>query len=183
LNKTYFKRKVKKVSVTLIKIRTKVRFKMISDVLKASRMNMGFTQEEIAKRVKVAKQTYLKWENGDTEPKASQIKLLAEHLRITADEICSGELYTRYELDDFIMEQMASEAPKDVITLRTWQQIPNHERFINSLREKDLQRRKYDLESAKNNYQELKDIMTPENREKMLEAISEEERKIQDLSK
>ncbi|EWS66814.1 hypothetical protein JS84_21115 [Vibrio vulnificus] len=155
---------------------------MISDVLKASRMNMGFTQEEIAKRVKVAKQTYLKWENGDTEPKASQIKLLAENLRVTADEICNGELYTRYDLDDFIMEQMASEAPKDVITLRTWQQIPNHEKFINSLREKDLQRRKYDLESAKNNYQQLKDIMTQENREKMLEAIDEEEKQIREMS-
>ncbi|MRI14543.1 helix-turn-helix transcriptional regulator [Vibrio cholerae] len=111
---------------------------MIKDVLRESRSRCGFTQEEIAKRVKVAKQTYLKWENGDTEPKASQIKLLAENLGITADEICNGYLYGRYTLDDFIIEQHISQAPTDGITLRTWQHIKDHESFINSLKYQQL---------------------------------------------
>lgn len=111
---------------------------MLKDVLKESRTRCGFTQEEIAKRVKVAKQTYLKWENGDTEPKASQIKLLAENLGITADEICNGYLYGRYTLDDFIIEQHISQAPTDVITLRTWQHIKDHESFISSLKYQQL---------------------------------------------
>ncbi|WP_412498238.1 helix-turn-helix transcriptional regulator [Vibrio furnissii] len=111
---------------------------MLKDVLRESRSRCGFTQEEIAKRVKVAKQTYLKWEIGDTEPKASQIKLLAENLDITADEICNGYLYGRYTLDEFIIEQHISQAPTDVITLRTWQHIKDHESFINSLKYQQL---------------------------------------------
>jgi len=154
---------------------------MISDVLKASRANAGFTQEEIAKRVKVAKQTYLKWENGETEPKASQIKLLAENLNITADEICNGELYKRYELDEFIIEQMISNTPQDVITLRTWQHIANHERFIESLREKDLYRRQSDLTSAKRTYEDFSESMTAEHKAQLLDAIMEEEKQIEQI--
>lgn len=102
-------------------------------LLRTAREKAGFTQEEIAKLVKVAKQTYLKWENGDTEPKATQIKLLADNLGITADEICSGILYKKYSLDDFIIEQRISNAPRDIISLRTWQHIRDHDSFLNSL--------------------------------------------------
>ncbi len=108
-------------------------------LLKTAREKAGFTQEEIAKRVKVAKQTYLKWENGDTEPKATQIKLLAENLDITADEICTGSLYKRYSLDDFIIAQSISNAPRDIISLRTWQHIKDHDSFINSLSSSNIE--------------------------------------------
>ncbi|WP_445947067.1 helix-turn-helix transcriptional regulator, partial [Shewanella sp.] len=50
---------------------------MLKDVLKEARHRRGLKQEDVAKLVKVAKQTYLKWENGTTEPKASQVKDLA----------------------------------------------------------------------------------------------------------
>ncbi len=111
---------------------------MIKDVLKAARANAGLTQEEIATKVKVAKQTYLKWENGDTEPKATQIKLLAENLKITADEICNGKLYQRYSLDDFIIEQRRGNATTDMITLRTWQHIKDHASYAHSLQYEEL---------------------------------------------
>ncbi|MBJ6954726.1 helix-turn-helix transcriptional regulator, partial [Vibrio cholerae] len=39
---------------------------MLKDVLKAARLSAGLTQEQVAQKVKVAKQTYLKWENGET---------------------------------------------------------------------------------------------------------------------
>ena len=117
-------------------------------ILRAARERAGLTQEEIAKRIKVAKQTYLKWENGDTEPKATQIKLLAQELKISADEICNGVLFEKYALDDFIMEQMISQAPSDIITLRTWQFIHDHQGYMNSLVVKDLERKKRDLQSA-----------------------------------
>lgn len=106
---------------------------MLKDVIKQARLQQGLTQEQIAKKVKVAKQTYLKWENGETEPKATQIRLLAENLKITADEICNGELYTKYSLEDFIYERAKATVRGDLETLATWKHVPDHKRFIEDL--------------------------------------------------
>ncbi|ANS87599.1 hypothetical protein VSVS12_03899 [Vibrio scophthalmi] len=107
---------------------------MLKDVIKSARLECGFTQEEIAKRVKVAKQTYLKWENGETEPKAAQILLLAENLNITANEICSGIRYQRVELEDFIVRSAMANIPSELMTMYTWKMIPDHEKFFNSIK-------------------------------------------------
>jgi len=155
-------------------------------VLRVSREKKGLTQEEIAKRIKVAKQTYLKWENGDTEPKATQIMLLAKELKITADEICNGEIYERYELDDFIISQMVSQAPENIITLRAWQFIANHQGFIDSLTIKDLERRKRDLESAISMNQDLIEMggkTTKENADRFQEAVKKEKKEIEKLER
>ncbi|CAK2172253.1 putative transcriptional regulator [Vibrio crassostreae] len=148
-------------------------------MLRAARERAGLTQEEIAKRIKVAKQTYLKWENGDTEPKATQIKLLAQELKISADEICNGVLFERYALDDFIMEQMVSQAPPNIVTLRTWQFIHDHQGYIESLSIKDLERRRKDLESAILNYEDLIKMgaITTEENEKIFKNAIEKEKK------
>ncbi|MEZ8909402.1 helix-turn-helix domain-containing protein [Vibrio atlanticus] len=153
-------------------------------ILKAARERAGLTQEEIAKRIKVAKQTYLKWENGDTEPKATQIKLLAQELKISADEICNGVLFERYNLDDFIMEQMISQAPSDIITLRTWQFIHDHQGYMDSLIVKDLERKKRDLKSAIENNKDLIEmgmVMTEEHKELFQNAIEKRKEEIAKL--
>ncbi|MGF1765130.1 helix-turn-helix transcriptional regulator [Aliivibrio kagoshimensis] len=107
---------------------------MLNDVIKSARLECGYTQEEIAKLVKVAKQTYLKWENGETEPKATQIKLLAEHLKITPNEICSGARNKRMELEDFIIQMAMSKMPNELITMYTWRMIPDHLRFFENMK-------------------------------------------------
>lgn len=107
---------------------------MLKDVIKEARMNKGFTQEQIAERVKVAKQTYLKWENGETEPKATQIRLLAENLDVTADEICNGELDTKYSLETFIYEMASATRYRDLETLITWKHVSDHKKFISDLK-------------------------------------------------
>jgi transcriptional regulator with XRE-family HTH domain len=115
---------------------------MLKDVIKSARLEHGFTQEEIAKRVKVAKQTYLKWENGDTEPKATQIQLLADNLNITANEICSGVRYKKVDLEEFIIQRALTNAPNEVFTMYTWKMIPDHEKFFDSM--KNIDRDEYD---------------------------------------
>ena len=106
---------------------------MLKDVLKDARHRKGLKQEEVASLVKVAKQTYLKWENGTTEPKASQVKDLALVLGITPNEICSGKLYKRYSLEDFIYELTRVQARRELETLKSWKHIQDHERFFHDL--------------------------------------------------
>lgn len=56
----------------------------------------------MAKIIGVTTQTYLKWENGIYEPKATQIKNLAELLEITEIEICRGYLFKETEYYDVL---------------------------------------------------------------------------------
>ena len=110
---------------------------MLKDVLKEARLREGFTQEQIAKKVKVAKQTYLKWENGETEPKATQIRLLSENLKISANEICNGKLNTRYSLEEFIWKLAKATRHADLETLNTWRHVPDHKKYFETLEPED----------------------------------------------
>lgn len=63
---------------------------MIGNFLKERRLFLSLTQPYLASRLGVTKQTILKWENGQTEPKASQVLILSQVLCVTPAEICSG---------------------------------------------------------------------------------------------
>ncbi|EGI17662.1 putative helix-turn-helix-containing protein [Escherichia coli M605] len=76
---------------------------MLKDVLRLNREKLKLKQSDIADYVGVTTQTYMKWENGKNEPKASHIKKLSEILNVTANEICQGQIYdTHYEAIDFM---------------------------------------------------------------------------------
>ncbi|UXK10485.1 helix-turn-helix transcriptional regulator [Shewanella putrefaciens] len=106
---------------------------MIKDVLKDARTRKGLKQEEVASLIKVAKQTYLKWENGATEPKASQVAALAKVLGITPNEICVGKLTKRYSLENFIYEMLKHPVRSELETLKCWEHIPDHEAYFADL--------------------------------------------------
>lgn len=113
---------------------------MIKDVLKDARTRKGLKQEEVASLIKVAKQTYLKWENGATEPKASQVAALAKVLGITPNEICVGKLTKRYSLENFIYEMMKHPVRSELETLKCWEHIPDHEAYfadLNAIKKED----------------------------------------------
>lgn len=46
--------------------------------LAAARVNAGLTQEEVAKKMGVTKNTVVAWEKGSSEPKISQARKLSE---------------------------------------------------------------------------------------------------------
>jgi len=98
-------------------------------------MKLRMKQEEVAEKVKVSKQTYLKWENGTTEPKASQVKMLSEVLDVTPNEICEGQLNTRYTFDEFIRKKAMTNAHLEVELLMLWELIPDHKAYIQALDE------------------------------------------------
>jgi transcriptional regulator with XRE-family HTH domain len=106
---------------------------MLKDVLKEARNRKGLKQDDVANLIKVAKQTYLKWENGTTEPKASQVSALAKVLEITPNEICNGRLYKRYTLEQFIYELMRHNARGEIETLKAWEHVPDHEVYFREL--------------------------------------------------
>ncbi|CAK3011626.1 RstR1 [Vibrio crassostreae] len=103
---------------------------MLKDVLKQARLEIGLTQEKVASQVKVAKQTYLKWENGETEPKATQIKLLAKTLKVSPNEICYGKKNKQFSFDEFVLKLARSSAPQELITMVSWEHIEDVEAFL-----------------------------------------------------
>lgn len=106
---------------------------MLSDVLKEARYNINLSQTEVAESIGVTKQTYLKWENGTTEPKASQVAKLAQVLRVTESEICRGVLNVRVPIEKFIIELSKLGSDSAIQTLRTWEQVPDHREYLKSL--------------------------------------------------
>lgn len=74
----------------------------IKDVLRVRREQLNIKQEDVAEIMGISKQTYSKWENGKTEPKASQVAKLSEVLKVSSNEICNGELNVRYEMKEFL---------------------------------------------------------------------------------
>ena len=51
--------------------------KILQISLAAARVNAGMTQEDVAKALKVSKNTIVNWEKGETEPKISRIRELS----------------------------------------------------------------------------------------------------------
>lgn len=56
--------------------------------LKATRVNAGLTQKELAKELGVTTTTINSWENGDTEPSLSQLREISRLSGIPMDFIC-----------------------------------------------------------------------------------------------
>ncbi len=55
--------------------------------LAAARVNAGMTQEEIAKIMKVSKQTIINWEKGRTIPGIPEMEMLARLYKIPQNNI------------------------------------------------------------------------------------------------
>ncbi len=114
---------------------------MLKDILRGRREQRKLTQSDMAKLLGVTTQTYLKWENGVYEPRASQIRRLAEILDISEIEICRGYLFGNpkyYDVIDFIKEidkhrQWVNDTEFMAII---YKYIYEKDKFINELEEK-----------------------------------------------
>lgn len=60
---------------------------MLSDNIKTLRRNRGFTQEELAARLHVTRQTISKWEKGYSVPDAELLSRMAEVLEVPVTEL------------------------------------------------------------------------------------------------
>lgn len=60
---------------------------MLNENLKSFRKSKGLTQEELAARLSVARQTISKWENGLSVPDADTLIRVAEILEVSVSEL------------------------------------------------------------------------------------------------
>ncbi|BAC96816.1 hypothetical protein [Vibrio vulnificus YJ016] len=109
---------------------------MLQDVLKEMRERKGLKQSEVADYVGVTAQTYMKWENGKNEPKASDIKKLAEILSVSESEICRGRKFDTNINELQFMKKTASimrEIDEVTFTSILLEFIQDKEKFIKRL--------------------------------------------------
>jgi len=79
---------------------------MFQENLKTLRKNKGITQEELAARLNIVRQTVSKWEKGQSVPDAEMLVKLAEIFEVPVSQL----LGSRIELDtesDALAEQLA----------------------------------------------------------------------------
>ena len=55
--------------------------------MKAARVNAGLSQEDVAQKLHVGKQTVVNWEKGKTEPKINQARAISELYGMPLDYI------------------------------------------------------------------------------------------------
>jgi len=107
----------------------------LKDIIKEARLKQRLKQDEAAKMLKVTVQTYSKWENGKTEPKASQVAKLSEILCISTQSICYGKESKKIEFMDFMRLVSSQEHVHDVqLYLAIWETIDDDYQFIEHLK-------------------------------------------------
>ena len=65
---------------------------MFKDNLMQMRRIKRFTQEDLALRVGVTRQSIAKWESGESEPSIEKCKILAEALDISIDDLANKDI-------------------------------------------------------------------------------------------
>ncbi len=55
--------------------------------LAAARVNAGLTQADVAKEMRLNKQTIVNWEKGKVIPKTAQLEMMCRIYKISADNI------------------------------------------------------------------------------------------------
>ena len=84
----------------------KEEFTMFQDNLKALRKRKGITQEELATRLNVVRQTVSKWEKGLSVPDSELLIKLAEVLEAPVSQLLGSKIETA-EQPDALAEQLS----------------------------------------------------------------------------
>lgn len=84
----------------------KEEFTMFQDNLKALRKRKGITQEELATRLNVVRQTVSKWEKGLSVPDSELLIKLAEILEVPVSRLLGSKIETA-EQPDALAEQLS----------------------------------------------------------------------------
>lgn len=79
---------------------------MFKDNLKTLRKNKGYTQEELASRLKVVRQTVSKWEKGLSVPDAEMLLNIAEEFEVSVSQLLGAKIENEQSESD-IAEQLA----------------------------------------------------------------------------
>lgn len=92
---------------------------MFNENLKNFRKSKGFTQEELAIKINVVRQTVSKWEKGLSVPDADALQKIAEVLDVSVGELLGAEMQTKENRNE-IAEQLSRINEQLVIKNRRW---------------------------------------------------------------
>lgn len=67
---------------------------MLKENLVVLRKLNGYSQEQIAEKIKISRQAYAKWENGQTVPDIEKAAMLAELYGVTLDSLMKDGVQT-----------------------------------------------------------------------------------------
>lgn len=75
----------------------------LSNNIKSLRKNMGETQEDLAYSLDLnSKSAIANWESGENKPSPDNIKKIADHYRVTVDQLLNDDLCINFSLIDFL---------------------------------------------------------------------------------
>ena len=74
------------------------------DILRLERIKRGWTQEEVAKQIDMARSAYAAYENGEATPTTDNILRLAKLYNVTTDYLLCHEI----KVKSFVKEQFRS---------------------------------------------------------------------------
>lgn len=77
---------------------------MLKDTIKKLRIQQGLSQDELAERVHVVRQTISKWERGTSVPDADSLMALARALGVSAAELLGESAMVEKKPDDLAWE-------------------------------------------------------------------------------
>ena len=80
---------------------------MFGERLKMFRKRKGISQEELADRLHVARQTVSKWENGTSVPDAIMLVKISEQLDVSVSELLGAHVENKEDTDT-ISDKLAS---------------------------------------------------------------------------
>ena len=92
---------------------------MFNEKLKILRKSKGFTQEELAIKVNVVRQTVSKWEKGLSVPDAEVLQKIADVLDVGVDELLGAEIKQENSKNE-IAEQLARINEQMAVKNRRW---------------------------------------------------------------
>lgn len=92
---------------------------MFSENLKTLRKSKGYTQEELAAKINVVRQTISKYEKGLSVPDADTLQRIAEVLEISVSQLLGADI-SRDENVNEVAEQLARINEQLVIRNKRW---------------------------------------------------------------
>ena len=95
---------------------------MFNENLKKLRKSKGFTQEELALKINVVRQTVSKWEKGLSVPDSDVLVKIADVLDINVDELLGADIKPDADKNE-IAEQLARLNEQLAIRNRRWKLI------------------------------------------------------------
>lgn len=84
---------------------------MLAENLKKARKNSGYSQDEVATKLSITRQSISKWETGRAYPDVISLKLLCDLYDISMDEIIKDDEIIQKKKKEIIQEKEEVESP------------------------------------------------------------------------